>query len=78
MEGVAEALYSVKKTARGLTPQKIREGLRTVAAESENIFSRCARQPPSREVLKHSLFDAVSFPAGAILQFDPERAHRRS
>lgn len=42
MEGVAEALYTIKSTAKGLTPRKIREGLRTVAAESENIFSRYA------------------------------------
>lgn len=51
MEGVAEALYSIKNTAKGLTPQKIRQGLRTIVAESENIFSRCARQLLSRKLL---------------------------
>lgn len=42
MEGVAETLYSVKNVARGLTPTKIREGLKTVASEAENVVSRCA------------------------------------
>lgn len=55
MEGVAVALYSIKNTARELTPQKFREGLRTVAAESENIFSRYARQLPFRKVLNRTL-----------------------
>lgn len=41
MEGVAETLYSIRNSARGLTPQKIRDGLQTVVAESENVFSRC-------------------------------------
>lgn len=41
MEGIAENLYSIKNTARELTPQKLRQGLQTAAAETENIFSRC-------------------------------------
>lgn len=40
MEGVAETLYSIRNSARGLTPQKIRDGLQTVVTESENVFSR--------------------------------------
>ncbi|CAM9184462.1 unnamed protein product [Scytosiphon promiscuus] len=40
MEGVAEALYSIKNTAKSLSPDRVRQGLRTVAAETENIFSR--------------------------------------
>ncbi|CAM9263433.1 unnamed protein product [Ectocarpus fasciculatus] len=40
MEGIAENLYSIKNTARELTPQKLRQGLQTAAAETENIFSR--------------------------------------
>ena len=42
MEGVAETLYSIKNSAKALTPQKVVEGLQTVAAETENVFSRCA------------------------------------
>lgn len=45
MEGIAENLYSIKNTARELTPQKLRQGLQTAAAETENIFSRCRLVP---------------------------------
>ncbi|CAM9991287.1 unnamed protein product, partial [Hapterophycus canaliculatus] len=40
MEGVAEALYSIKNTAKSLSPERLQQGLKTVAAETENIFSR--------------------------------------
>lgn len=40
MEGVAQALYSVRSMGKNLTPKKIREGLETVNTEAINVFSR--------------------------------------
>lgn len=41
VEGIAETLYSIRNAAKSLRPREIREGLKTVAQEAENVVSRC-------------------------------------
>lgn len=41
VEGIAETLYSIRNAAKSLRPREIREGLKTIAQEAENVVSRC-------------------------------------